>query len=429
MPSGTPSRHFIGDERAIDIARENEIDRHTFQQRLRYGWSVIDAATTPTGKKMSTSQETDHEYKGVNMTDELQPYINKLKKKYRVVLTYAYQDKLTNQQIAAKYNVSTKLITKIKKDALVDLKKWLNKPTIEEFIEQYQGRVGYGCYYELTKYGKLLSHIDIDDLKQDAWLTIIRNYPKYDPTRSKIKTWIINITRTHGLMNARTTLSKNDLLREPCACGHKRSRHMKDHNCKDCPCRKYDPECKGMMAHIVPMDSNPHSDGVSIEELLPSNGEHDSQKIMEKQEAAKQIMECMDLLKPKYSKILRWIFFDNRTVVSIANELSATTGLKITSNYVFKIKRRGITLLKKEFLLANRKKLSKIPAYHMNNNISVLHLSTTTGNLLEKEGITSLGGLCCKTEEDILKIPNFGLKGLMEVRQVLKSSGLRLGVK
>jgi DNA-directed RNA polymerase subunit alpha len=56
-------------------------------------------------------------------------------------------------------------------------------------------------------------------------------------------------------------------------------------------------------------------------------------------------------------------------------------------------------------------------------------LSVRSVNSLKKESITTLGDLVQRTEEEMLKIDNFGVKSLEEVRQFLKDQSLHFGMK
>jgi DNA-directed RNA polymerase subunit alpha len=56
-------------------------------------------------------------------------------------------------------------------------------------------------------------------------------------------------------------------------------------------------------------------------------------------------------------------------------------------------------------------------------------LSVRSVNSLKKESIVTLGDLVQRTEEEMLKIDNFGVKSLEEVRQFLKDQSLHFGMK
>lgn len=43
-------KHFIGDRRAMDVARENGIPDNVFRARIKAGWTVYRSATQPMRK-------------------------------------------------------------------------------------------------------------------------------------------------------------------------------------------------------------------------------------------------------------------------------------------------------------------------------------------------------------------------------------------
>lgn len=65
-----------------------------------------------------------------------------------------------------------------------------------------------------------------------------------------------------------------------------------------------------------------------------------------------------------------------------------------------------------------------IPPEQYNIPIEQLNLSTRTFNCLKRAGITKVGELVEKSEQELLTIRNFGLKALVEVREQLKALGI-----
>lgn len=65
----------------------------------------------------------------------------------------------------------------------------------------------------------------------------------------------------------------------------------------------------------------------------------------------------------------------------------------------------------------------------MNNALPPLNLDQRTQNCLFGAGITSLEHLLTQTENELLKIPNFGAKSLILLRAELQKNGLSLYVK
>ena len=61
--------------------------------------------------------------------------------------------------------------------------------------------------------------------------------------------------------------------------------------------------------------------------------------------------------------------------------------------------------------------------------VSELEFTVRTDNVLKSVGILTIHELVKKTELDLLKIPNIGKKSLTEIKDVLESKGLYLGMK
>lgn len=60
--------------------------------------------------------------------------------------------------------------------------------------------------------------------------------------------------------------------------------------------------------------------------------------------------------------------------------------------------------------------------------VEELELSLRAQNCLNKEGIARVGDLVSRTEEDLLRAPNFGSKSLSEIVDALAQMGLKLGM-
>jgi len=61
--------------------------------------------------------------------------------------------------------------------------------------------------------------------------------------------------------------------------------------------------------------------------------------------------------------------------------------------------------------------------------VSELELSVRAANCLKNAGIRYIGELVQKTDQEMLKTQNFGRKSLNEIKTVLASMGLSLGMK
>jgi DNA-directed RNA polymerase subunit alpha len=60
--------------------------------------------------------------------------------------------------------------------------------------------------------------------------------------------------------------------------------------------------------------------------------------------------------------------------------------------------------------------------------VTDFELSVRSRNCLQKMGIMTLGDLCKCTEQDLLASKNFGETSLTEIKEMLNSKGLRLGL-
>src|ERR1041384_3449721 len=68
-------------------------------------------------------------------------------------------------------------------------------------------------------------------------------------------------------------------------------------------------------------------------------------------------------------------------------------------------------------------------AEHLNKSVDELELSVRSYNCLKNENIRTIGELVTKSEAEMLKTKNFGRKSLNEIKEILASMGLSLGMK
>jgi DNA-directed RNA polymerase subunit alpha len=61
--------------------------------------------------------------------------------------------------------------------------------------------------------------------------------------------------------------------------------------------------------------------------------------------------------------------------------------------------------------------------------VDELELTVRSANCLKAENIFYIGDLIQKNENELIKIPNLGKKSLTEVKDVLASRGLSLGMR
>ena len=71
------------------------------------------------------------------------------------------------------------------------------------------------------------------------------------------------------------------------------------------------------------------------------------------------------------------------------------------------------------------------PEFNRNllRKVDELELSVRSANCLKNDNIIYIGDLVQKTEAEMLRTPNFGRKSLNEIKEVLASMGLRLGME
>jgi len=62
-------------------------------------------------------------------------------------------------------------------------------------------------------------------------------------------------------------------------------------------------------------------------------------------------------------------------------------------------------------------------------SVDELELSVRSANCLQNANITLIGELVQRTEQDMLKTKNFGRKSLKEIKEILSTMGLSLGMK
>lgn len=72
-----------------------------------------------------------------------------------------------------------------------------------------------------------------------------------------------------------------------------------------------------------------------------------------------------------------------------------------------------------------RQRLRKL----LNMSVNEIELSVRAANCLNNAGITTIGQLAMKTEQEMLKYRNFGKKSLNEIKEKLHALGLSLGMK
>ncbi|MCY4536485.1 MAG: DNA-directed RNA polymerase subunit alpha, partial [Bryobacterales bacterium] len=69
-----------------------------------------------------------------------------------------------------------------------------------------------------------------------------------------------------------------------------------------------------------------------------------------------------------------------------------------------------------------------LTAEHFNKSIEDLELSVRSFNCLKNANIQTIGDLVVRTENDMMRVKNFGRKSLLEISDILQSMGLEFGM-
>src|SRR5271166_1652608 len=82
-----------------------------------------------------------------------------------------------------------------------------------------------------------------------------------------------------------------------------------------------------------------------------------------------------------------------------------------------------------ETAASSEERRPEIKNENLNRSVEELELSVRSYNCLKNANIQSIGELVQKTEAEMLKTKNFGRKSLNEIKEILSSMGLSLGMK
>jgi DNA-directed RNA polymerase subunit alpha len=82
-----------------------------------------------------------------------------------------------------------------------------------------------------------------------------------------------------------------------------------------------------------------------------------------------------------------------------------------------------------EAQVAGEERKPEIRNDNLNRSVEELELSVRSYNCLKNANIQTIGELVQKTENEMLKTKNFGRKSLNEIKEILASMGLSLGMK
>ena len=82
-----------------------------------------------------------------------------------------------------------------------------------------------------------------------------------------------------------------------------------------------------------------------------------------------------------------------------------------------------------ETAASSEERRPEIKNENLNRSVEELELSVRSYNCLKNANIQTIGELVQKTEAEMLKTKNFGRKSLNEIKEILSSMGLSLGMK
>jgi DNA-directed RNA polymerase subunit alpha len=82
-----------------------------------------------------------------------------------------------------------------------------------------------------------------------------------------------------------------------------------------------------------------------------------------------------------------------------------------------------------EATLSSEERKPEIRNENLNRSVEELELSVRSYNCLKNANIQTIGELVQKSEAEMLKTKNFGRKSLNEIKEILSSMGLSLGMK
>src|SRR5205085_11965510 len=82
-----------------------------------------------------------------------------------------------------------------------------------------------------------------------------------------------------------------------------------------------------------------------------------------------------------------------------------------------------------ETAAADSERKPEIRNENLNRSVEELELSVRSYNCLKNANIQTIGELVQKTEAEMLKTKNFGRKSLNEIKEILGTMGLGLGMK
>lgn len=265
------------------------------------------------------------------------------------------------------------------------------KLSLDQFIAKYSNRVSISCAYETRRYQGLLSHIDLNEFIQDVWVTILRNYPRYDPAKSAPATWIITIARCQGAMYARRekVRAKAPMIK------------LEDMNIRHL-CRE-----------------NRGSDYTQSDYLEAALSVDATQQTdCEREEREEMVERALGRLDKKYRVALWYTFHEGLNTRDMRARLAADTGCEVPLGFCIRLKNKAIEKFKRAVFLEQQGEVED------DSPVEVLDLKTSTMNQLYAVGIRSVGALLAVGPSRLSCMEGFKLNRVLAIRLALKKHGL-----
>ena len=131
--------------------------------------------------------------------------------------------------------------------------------------------------------------------------------------------------------------------------------------------------------------------------------------------------------RPDVSRITLRVECDQHSLEQIEKQMHKLVNvLRVSELEPGETVERELALIKVAITPERRPELPFNP--NLLRKVDELELSVRSANCLKNDNIVYIGDLVQKTEAEMLRTPNFGRKSLNEIKEVLASMGLRLGM-
>ena len=121
------------------------------------------------------------------------------------------------------------------------------------------------------------------------------------------------------------------------------------------------------------------------------------------------------------------LILDIKTNGSITAEDAFRTAVSILRNFISSIDDLNLNIVSNRKNVKNEDTANQYN-YNLLRKVEDLELSVRSLNCLQNDGVKYLGDLVVKSEQDMLKTPNFGRKSLNEIKALLVKNGLSFGM-